>query len=192
MAEERNLLLFPGKGSSNRVWNVGKRPEHLLVDPAEGDPCTHHRRHSLASAQPQKIPIFPLFPDSGTSVQSPVLPAAPGALLETFPGNLESLVLPAATPHLITEPEHFWPALGHCFRGSGGCFFLILRLIFEPSVAPSDPPPRCNPADCPAFPNSPADNISDRPGPVLQRLQQAAADLILLGIYVTGNEIAFC
>lgn len=73
-----------------------------------------------------------------------------------------------------------------------GFFFLILRLIFEPSVAPSDPPSRYNPADCPAFPNSSADNISDGPGPGLQRLQEAAVDLILLGISVTGNEIAFC
>lgn len=147
----------------------------------EGDPCTQHSH----------IPIFPLFPDSGTSVQSPVLPAAPGALLEPFPAYLESWLLPAVTSHLITEPEHCWPALGHCFTGFGWVF-LILKLIFEPSVSPSDPPPRYNPADCPAFPNCSADNISDCPGPVLQRLEQAALDLILLGIYVTGNEIAFC
>lgn len=48
MAEEINLLLFP----ENRFWNVGKRLEHLLVDPPGGEPCTQHRGHSLASAQP--------------------------------------------------------------------------------------------------------------------------------------------
>lgn len=79
---------------------------------------------------PQHSHIFPLFPATGTSVQSPVLPAAPGALLETFPGNLESWFLPAATSHLITEPEHFWPALGHCFRGSGWVVFSHFKAYF--------------------------------------------------------------
>lgn len=124
-------------------------------------------------------------------MQIPALSAAPGALLEPFPAYLESWPLPAVTSYLITEPEHYWPALGHCFTGFGWVFF-VGRLISEPSVAPSDPLSGYNPADWPAFPNSSADNIADCPAPVLQRLQEAAIDLILLGIYVTGNEIAFC